>query len=89
MCRNCVKEEFPNRVRITFFNLTRVYGLTELRIQDRMCTDAGAYMANLKSCSECKSNKLEVTNKSVAEEGDEELVTFERTFIKFAVSSRD
>ena len=47
-----------------------------------MCTDTGAYMANLQSCSECKSNKLEVTNKSVAEEGDEELVTFERTLIK-------
>lgn len=52
--------------------------LNELWLQDRMCTDSGAYMANLKSCSKCQSNKLEVTNKSVAENGDEELVTFER-----------
>jgi hypothetical protein len=43
-----------------------------------MCTDTGAYMANLKSCSQCQSNKLEVTNKSVADDEVEELVTFER-----------
>ena len=51
-------------------------------LQDRMCIDTGAYMANLKSCSKCQGNKLEETNKSIAEDEDEELVTFERIYSK-------
>ena len=43
-----------------------------------MCTDSGAYMANLKCCTVCSSNKLGVSNKTVTEVDEVETVVFER-----------
>lgn len=42
--------------------------------------DTGAYMANLKSCSNCRSNNLEVSNKITSEDDGVEVVIFERKF---------
>lgn len=43
-----------------------------------MCTDVGAYMANLKACSMCQCNSLKTLNKSTIEDNGVEIVTFER-----------
>merc|ERR1711911_146890 len=46
--------------------------------RDRLCADSGAYMANLKSCVNCKGNQLKAVNKVVAFESDVEITTYER-----------
>lgn len=45
--------------------------------RDRICTDSGAYMANLKSCCNCQSNHLEISNKTVSDDDGVEVVIFE------------
>lgn len=48
-----------------------------------MCTDSGAYMANLKCCNVCSSNKLGVLNKTETEVDEVEVIVFERKAIIF------
>ena len=47
-------------------------------LQERMCADSGAYMANLKSCANCKGNQLKIVNKIVVLESEVEITTYER-----------
>lgn len=42
-----------------------------------MCADSGAYMANLKSCANCKGNQLKIVNKIVVLESEVEITTYE------------
>ena len=43
-----------------------------------MCTDSGAYMANLISCASCKGNQLKAVNQTYVEESDVETTTYDR-----------
>jgi len=45
--------------------------------RERMCTDSGAYMANLISCASCKGNQLKAVNQTYVEESDIETTTYD------------
>ena len=46
-----------------------------------MCLDSGAYMANMKVCSNCDSNSLAVKGKISSDQEMVETVTYERNFM--------